>query len=103
MADKKQKRKTSAEQIKAYNMSMPETMVVVPQQLKSVYTGRDKATIENHLKFVPMCHKLNVAAVYCWGFVESCRIQHPECIQHHWSVLGKVTFKSIALQYCVTP
>ncbi len=28
-----------------------------PQQLKSVYTGHDKATIENHLKFVSICHK----------------------------------------------
>ncbi len=40
MADKKQKRKTSAEQKKAYTVS---TVVVVcraaPHQLKSVYTG----------------------------------------------------------------
>ncbi len=40
MADKKQKRKTSAEQKKAYT---------VPTL--------DKATIENHFKFVSICHK----------------------------------------------
>ncbi len=49
MADKKQKRKTSAEQKKAYTVSTPDA---APQQLKSVYTGRDKETIENHLKCV---------------------------------------------------
>ncbi len=38
---------------------------------ESVYTGRDKATFENHLKFVSVCHKQNAAAVYCWGFVVS--------------------------------
>ncbi len=36
-------------------------------QLKSVYTGRDKATVENHLKFVSIPHKKNAAAVYCQG------------------------------------
>ncbi len=45
MADKKQKRKTSAEQKKAYTVSTPDTTVVLSQ---SVYTGRDKVTIENH-------------------------------------------------------
>ncbi len=49
MADKKQKRKTSVEQKKAYTVCTPDA---TPQQLKSVYTGRDKATVENHLKFV---------------------------------------------------
>ncbi len=42
--EKKQKRRTSAE----------------PTGLDSrwsVYTGRDKVTIENHLKFVSLCHK----------------------------------------------
>ncbi len=42
-----------------------------PQPLKSVYTGRDKATVENHLKFVSMRHKYNTAAVYCRDL--SCR------------------------------
>ncbi len=55
MADKKQKREMSAEQKKAYTVSTPDATVVVscraaPQQLKSVYTGRAKATVENHLK-----------------------------------------------------
>ncbi len=52
----------------------------VPQKLKSVNTGRDKATIENPLKFVSMCHISNAAAVYCLGFVESRRIQ---CREYH--------------------
>ncbi len=43
-----------------------------PQQLKSAYTGRDKATVEKHLKFVSVCHK-NAAAVLCRGFVVSNR------------------------------
>ncbi len=49
MSDQKQKRKTSAEQNKAYTVCTPDA---VPQQLKFVYTGRDKATVENYLKFV---------------------------------------------------
>ncbi len=36
-------------------MSTPDA----PQQLKSAYTGLDKATIENHLKFVSARHKQN--------------------------------------------
>ncbi len=48
---------------------------------KSVYTGRDKATVANHLNFVSVRHKLNEAAsVYCRGFVVSRRIQ---CSQSH--------------------
>ncbi len=40
----------------------------------STLTGRDKATIENHLKFVSLCHnKYNAAAVYFRGFVVSLR------------------------------
>ncbi len=54
MADKKQKRKTSAEQRKAYIMSKQDAKVVLS---RSVYTGRDKATVENYLKFVSICHK----------------------------------------------
>ncbi len=48
MADK-QKRKTSAEQKKAYTVCTPGA---TPQQVQSVYTGRNKATVENNLKFV---------------------------------------------------
>ncbi len=44
----------SAEQKKAYNVSTPDATVVLSQ---SVYTGRDKATVENNLKFVSICHK----------------------------------------------
>ncbi len=43
MADKKQKRKTSAEQKKAYTVSTPDATVV--------------ATVENHLKYVSIHHK----------------------------------------------
>ncbi len=61
MADKKQKRKMSAEQKKAYTVSTPNVTVVVSRcaekQLKSVYTGRDKAAVENHFKFVSIRHK----------------------------------------------
>ncbi len=46
----KQKRKMSAEQKAAYTVSTPDETVVVLCQLKSVYTGRNKATIENNLK-----------------------------------------------------
>ncbi len=42
MADKKQKRKTSAEQKKAYTVSTPDATVV--------------ATVENHLKYVSIHH-----------------------------------------------
>ncbi len=37
----------------------------VPLQIKSAYIGRDKATVENNLKFVSACHKYSAAAVYC--------------------------------------
>ncbi len=51
----------SAEQKKAYTVSTPNVTVVVlrcaEKQLKSVYTGRDKATVENHFKFVSIRHK----------------------------------------------
>ncbi len=40
----------------------------------SIYTGRDKATVENHLNFVSVRHKQNEASVYCQGFVMLCRI-----------------------------
>ncbi len=53
MADKKQKRKTSAEQKKAYTVSTPDVKVVLSW---SVYTGCDKATIENYMKVVSVCH-----------------------------------------------
>lgn len=33
-------------------MSTPDTTVVAPQQLKSVYTVRDKATVKNYFNFV---------------------------------------------------
>ncbi len=46
MAAKKQ---ASVEQKKAYTVCTPD---VASQHLKSVYTGRDKVTIENNLKFV---------------------------------------------------
>ncbi len=38
-------------------VSTPDATVAALQQLKSVYTGRDKATVENHLKFVSIRHK----------------------------------------------
>ncbi len=61
MADKKQKRKTSAETKEGlhsvYTWTRQLSFRAAPQQLKSVYTGCDKATIENHLKFVSMHHK----------------------------------------------
>ncbi len=47
--DRKIESKTSAEQKKAYTVCTPD---VAPQHLNSVYTGRDKVTIENLLKFV---------------------------------------------------
>ncbi len=43
MEDKKQKRKTSAEQKKAYTVCTPDSTVV---PLRAVYTGRDKVTVE---------------------------------------------------------
>ncbi len=46
-------------------MSTPDATVVL---LRSVYIGRDKATVENHLTFVSICHKQKAAAVYCLGF-----------------------------------
>ncbi len=70
MADKKLKRKTSAEQKKAYTVSTPDASVVVscraaPQQLKSVYTGRDKATVENHLKHQTALVIIMSSIVFC--------------------------------------
>ncbi len=42
------------EQKKAYTVSTPDAIVVLSQ---TVYTGCNKATIENHLKFLSICHK----------------------------------------------
>ncbi len=47
-----------------------------PQQLKSVYTGRDKATIENYLKFVSivinrMRQQFTVGDLSCCGATSS--------------------------------
>ncbi len=49
---------------------------VAPQQLKSVYTGHDNATIANNLNFVSGRHKSNEASVYCQGFVVLCGSCH---------------------------
>ncbi len=53
-------------------MEQKKAYTAAAQQLNSVYTGHDKATIENHFKFVLICHKYNAAAVYCLGFVIPC-------------------------------
>uniref|UniRef100_A0A672Q028 Myoferlin-like n=1 Tax=Sinocyclocheilus grahami TaxID=75366 RepID=A0A672Q028_SINGR len=56
---------------------VPQSITVIPYayvfQSFLGYTGRDKTTVENHLKFVSIRHEWNAAVVFCRGFVVSCR------------------------------
>ncbi len=73
-----------------------------PQQLKSVYTGRDKATVVNLLKVVSIRHKWNAAAV-CRGFVVSRRIQCRDSITDYnefYSILSHYTAR-VRCRHCV--
>ncbi len=59
--------------------------------LMSIYTGHDKATVENHLNFVSVRHKQNEASVYCQGFVMLCRIA---------SSVDSITDYNVSVVFC---
>ncbi len=54
------------------------SVYTAPQQLKSVYTGRDKATIENHLKFVSIRHKIERSSSFLSGICRA-TLRHIQC------------------------
>ncbi len=59
------------EQKKTYTMSAADRTVVLT---RSVYTGRDKANVENHLKFGSICHKYAI----CFRCKQSVMIRQEE-------------------------